>query len=307
MTLEKIKVLGKGAFGVVYLVKNNETDILYALKKTNLNNFDSYINEINILKKFDHINIVKFHENYKKNNYYNILLEYIDGGTLESKINLKIKHYKKFNNDEIKKYITQLSDGLKYIHSFKIIHRDVKPSNLLLTKQNILKISDFGVSREYNTMENIKTFIGTPYYLAPEMVCGYKYNNKVDYWALGCILYELVSLKRPFDGKSIYSLVNKISNGRYNIRIIPFKYQKIIKNLLHLNSIYRYDFKQIDEFFTPVKLPLINVPSKNIPQRFNKKNDITILELYNKYNKYNNNNNNKYNKDSFYNLGFHRY
>ena len=295
MTLQRIKILGRGAFGVVYLVKHTDTNILYALKKTHLNNFDLYKNEINILKKINHINIVKIYDNYKKNNFYNILLEYIDGQSLETKIDNKLKNLQKFNYDGIKKYIIQLVDGLKYIHSFKIIHRDIKPGNLLLTKQNILKIADFGVSREYSTMEHIKTFIGTPYYLAPEIVRGKKYDNKVDYWALGCVFYELISLKRPFDGKGLYSLVNKISNGKYNLKIIQFKYQKIIKNLLHLNPIYRYDFKQIIDFFNPIKLPSLNAPSKNITHKFSRKNNLSLLELYNKYN-----------KDSFYNLGFHK-
>jgi serine/threonine protein kinase len=277
MTLEKIKILGKGGFGVVYLVKNKETNKLYALKKTHVQDAISYNNEINILKKLNHKNVVKIYDNYKTSNYYNILLEYVDNGTLENKINYKFKNYQKFSYDEIKNYIIQVTDGLEYIHTFNIIHRDIKPGNLLINKENILKIVDFGVSREYDTMEYIKTFIGTPYYLAPEMISGIKYDIKVDYWALGCIFYELLTLKKPFNGNGMYSIINKINKGSYNLKNIPDKYKDIIKNLLNKNTRQRYNYIKINEFFYPLTLPKINnseIPEKRFLPRI--KEDIYI-------------------------------
>jgi NIMA (never in mitosis gene a)-related kinase len=207
----------------------------------------------------------------------------------------------------------QISEGLKYIHSFKIIHRDIKPANLLINKQNILKISDFGVSREYNTMEYVKTFIGTPYYLAPEMVSGLNYNNNVDYWAVGCILYELISLKKAFNGRSMAIIVNNITRSRYNINIIPLKYKNLIKNLLNKNSRVRYNYDEINNFFNnklqsidenkELEISNINkykvLPNINKNKIIEKKQPLLLPDIKSKFTP------KKNNKQSFYNLGFY--
>lgn len=276
MAIEKIKILGKGNYGTVYLVRNKKTNNLYALKKNLCRK--TYFNEINLLRKINHKNIIKIFHNYQKNNYCNIILEYVDDGTLEDKINNNINTVRHFTYDEIKNYILQISNGLRYIHLHKIIHRDIKPSNILINTNNIIKISDFGISKDILKKKYCESFVGTPYYLAPELVNGDKYSFEVDYWALGCILYELICLKRPFEGKSLYSLVLKINKCDYNKKILPIKYHNIITYLLHKDPLLRYNYLQINKFFSIILLPKINI---TFTKKQNKEK--SILDLYNKY------------------------
>ncbi|VDM97486.1 unnamed protein product, partial [Onchocerca ochengi] len=107
--------------------------------------------------------------------------------------------------------------GLEYMHSKQILHRDLKTQNILLNKKRtIVKLSDFGISKELSTRSLASTIIGTPNYLSPEICEGRAYNQKSDLWALGCVLYELAELRRAFDGENLPSIVMKITKGRHN-------------------------------------------------------------------------------------------
>ena len=106
----------------------------------------------------------------------------------------------------------QLSIGLEHIHSKKVLHRDLKTSNILLTKENTVKIGDFGISKPLDYTEQLAdTPLGTPFYLSPEVVLGQKYDYKSDMWMLGCILFELLTLRKPFEG-NFYEAMRKIVN-----------------------------------------------------------------------------------------------
>ena len=99
------------------------------------------------------------------------------------------------------------------MHSKNILHRDLKCQNLFLTKEGILKIGDFGISKELETMSKLaETNVGTPYFMAPEVCKGELYGEKADVWAIGCILYELALLRKPFDADSIQGVFDKIIN-----------------------------------------------------------------------------------------------
>jgi NIMA (never in mitosis gene a)-related kinase len=109
-------------------------------------------------------------------------------------------------------WFCQLCLAIKHIHARKILHRDLKSQNIFLTKANQVKIGDFGISKVLeNTSDFAWTSLGTPYYLSPEICMGQKYDYKSDTWMLGCILYELCTLRRPFEGDNLnVSLINLI-------------------------------------------------------------------------------------------------
>ena len=109
-----------------------------------------------------------------------------------------------------------MSIGLYYIHYKKIIHRDIKTLNIFLTKNYDAKIGDLGVAKILENTNHAMTFIGTPYYVSPEMCRNKPYNEKSDIWALGCILYELLTFNHPFTATNQAALFIKILNNKYN-------------------------------------------------------------------------------------------
>jgi len=174
MPYKKIKILGRGSYGNVYLVKNlsDSDNKLYALK-TSVNNTDgrtSYENEIKLLKLIKHKNIISIIDFYKTRYKLNIVMEYADNGNLEDKISFHKKNSIKFTDSEIKNIVMSITMGIQHLHKNNIIHRDIKPSNILITKSFQIKIADFGISRLKKNNRMIRTAIGTPYYMAPEIL-----------------------------------------------------------------------------------------------------------------------------------------
>ncbi len=115
-------------------------------------------------------------------------------------------------------WFIQMALGLSYLHGRKILHRDIKTNNIFLTASRVVKIGDFGVSKELtSTGEMADTVIGTPCYMSPEILSDQKYDAKSDVWALGCVLYELCTLKHAFDVRngSVYALFRKICQGDF--------------------------------------------------------------------------------------------
>ena len=163
-----------------------------------------------------------------------------------------------FEFDDIKIITLAISKGLNYLHENKIIHCDIKPSNILLFGNKIIKICDFGVSKYFKTTKH-KTLVGTPYYIAPEVVNDEGYNNSIDYWSLGVIIFELITFKKPFRGRHYYQLIIQIIRNNYDINLIPQKYKILIHYLLHPIPKSRYNHTNITLYFNKViHLPLIN-------------------------------------------------
>jgi NIMA (never in mitosis gene a)-related kinase 1/4/5 len=119
---------------------------------------------------------------------------------------------KKFSTDEILQFIVQITLGVMAMHSKNILHRDIKTQNIFIAKNNILKIGDFGISKELETMTPMAmTSCGTPYFMPPEVCLGKPYDNKADVWAIGVILYELITFRKPFDSDTISGVFEKIT------------------------------------------------------------------------------------------------
>uniref|UniRef100_A0A672JA59 non-specific serine/threonine protein kinase n=1 Tax=Salarias fasciatus TaxID=181472 RepID=A0A672JA59_SALFA len=157
-------------------------------------------------------------------------MEFCDGGDLMEKINLQRGVL--FTEEQVVSWFLQVCLGLKHIHDRKVLHRDIKSQNIFLTDGGMkAKLGDFGIARMLNnTMELARTCVGTPYYLSPEICENRPYNNKTDIWSLGCVLYELCSLRHPFEGSSLRQLVSKICRGRYDP--VPSRYSYDLRLLL---------------------------------------------------------------------------
>lgn len=210
-----LNLLGKGGFGEVKKVIHRLTGDIRAMKiikrdsvdETYLNNLN---NEIKILKILDHPNIVNLYEIYQDNKNIYLITEYLEGGELFDLI-LKTKH---FNENIAAKIMKQVLSAVAYCHNKNIVHRDLKPENLLLCQKDSfeIKVIDFGLSRTFVPDKNMYSKMGTPFYIAPE-VLKKKYNEKCDIWSCGVILYILLSGNPPFNGKNDQAIFDSIALG----------------------------------------------------------------------------------------------
>ena len=236
-TYKIVKLLGEGSFGKAYLAKCDKEDKKYVIKQVMMDGMTDQekretFNEAVILKKLDHPNIIKFKEVFiqrKPNEALNIVTEFADGGDLSQKI--EQQKNKPFPESQILDYIIQICLALQHIHKKKIIHRDLKSGNVFLMKSGLVKLGDFGIAKGLkSTWEKAKTMVGTSYYLSPEIMDGKRYDSKCDIWALGILLYELMTFKMPFNAVSLPLLSIKINRGVYQPP--PGTYSSEIRDLL---------------------------------------------------------------------------
>ena len=247
----KIKnTIGKGTFGKVKLGIYSPTKEIVAIKileKNKLKDNDDKIRikrEFEMLSKFEHKNIILVSEIFETSDSYYTVMEYCEGGELFNYIVKK----KRLSEEESSFFYYQIINGLEYIHSLNIVHRDLKPENLLLTKEHILKIIDFGLSNFfYDKNKLLSTPCGSPCYASPEMVSGKKYNGfKIDVWSTGIILYAMLCGYLPFEDKDNKILFKKILEC--NIDFPKFIYgdaKDLIKKTLVIDPDKRIDIQDI--------------------------------------------------------------
>ena len=231
-TYIQIKFLGEGSFGTVYLIQaNNQTKKEYVCKNIDLASLTkekekSALGEVSVLKECKHPNIIQFKEAFitrKPNRALHLITEYADNGDLEQKIKEQKEKKCFFPEKQIINWLIQVCLALKYIHKKNVIHRDIKPSNIFLTKSGIIKIGDFGISKILSkNHKKTKTHIGTPNYMAPEVIESEKYDKSVDIWSLGITFFELITFKAPFYGNSEFGLFLNIINGQKKMSINTF-------------------------------------------------------------------------------------
>ncbi|XP_022912589.2 serine/threonine-protein kinase Nek8-like [Onthophagus taurus] len=216
-TYNVLSQLGKGAFGTVYLCERKHNKLKIVVKEISLtaDNEKSQTakNEVQILRSLNNPNVIKYHDNFIKDNSLCIIMEYASHGNLYE---LLKNRQQRLSFSEVMKFFCQIVMGLKHIHQKKVVHRDLKPENIFLTGKDgdVVKIGDFGISKLLAThTDKTSTLIGTTNYLAPEICDGLPYDKKSDIWSLGCILYELCELHRYFDG-SITDIITSIKSGK---------------------------------------------------------------------------------------------
>lgn len=213
---EIIKNLGVGSFGKVFMIKNKGAKMLRAMKEIKKDKFiheDDIRNEINILKKLNHPNIIKIFEFFSVSDTYFLITEYCREGELYEHL-LTVKTLSEIHSAHI---IYQLLIALQYCHKNKIIHRDLKPENILIEGRDkngylIIKVIDFGTATIFDKNKKQSKLMGSTYYMAPEVITK-NYSEKCDLWSVGVILYILLSGTLPFCGKNDQETFDLIQNS----------------------------------------------------------------------------------------------
>ena len=293
-----LKCIGRGAFGEVYLTSKNGTTQLFATKKVTKQKIESpsvkkyFINEITILKELHHKNIVRLETIRQTIHNFYIITDYYNGEDLASCLR---KHRmikgKPFSEEIVQYLMKQVIDALKYLHSKRIIHRDLKLDNLLINfeseedKKNLnmlkseVKIIDFGFATYLDNTGLRYSILGSPINMDPTLLCKLinqnvsnliGYDEKADIWSLGTVCYELITGKPIFHAQNLLDLVRLVENGVYHLptdlsqEIVSFltsMLQYSSKNRLNAEELSKHPFltKNVSEF---TKLDLTNYVNK---------------------------------------------
>lgn len=194
--------IGRGGFGKVWKVELKRTKTPYALKEmqklriVSKRSIYSVMNELKLLKILRNPFIVNMHFAFQDRENLYLILDLKNAGDLR----FQLTKAKRFKESHLKFFTCCILLGLRYLHSNQIIHRDIKPENLVFDERGYLFITDFGIARAYQT-DHSKETSGTPAYMAPEVLFRKPYNTTIDYYALGVILFELITNKRPYSGR----------------------------------------------------------------------------------------------------------
>ncbi len=233
--------IGNGSFGTVYRIEKTDDKNIFALKTLQIpfkhqDTLKAFLNEGSLATRIDHPNVIKyyyFHDGLKYSNLppY-IIMEFAEGGTLDAVIEEKRKNGTFFTNDELRSYFVQLIDGMAAINEH-LIHRDIKPDNILISN-NILKITDFGLSKIVEESTRTSTFkgLGCIPCLAPE---GWKYEKntiQMDVYSMGFVFYELATLRHPFEDLDLKDLEDWYNAHLYHIPETPNKINPNLSNIV---------------------------------------------------------------------------
>ena len=250
------KIIGKGAYAVVKVCKNKITQEKFAMKIYEKKNLKDHIikkcitKEIEILKKLNHPNIVKLYDVIYTEKYFLLIQELVNGISLRDYYNTEIRNQKSLSENKYKLltlFFKQIFSAFAHIHKKNIAHRDIKLENILLTKNNEIKIIDFGFGMYNPRNYSQKFFCGTPNYMAPEIILKKEYNGeKADIWSLGVLVYKLFCADFPFKGKNQKELYKDIIRGKYKIKeYVPECVKKVIEKMIRLKPKERINCEQI--------------------------------------------------------------
>ena len=220
-----IKVIGEGAQGKTFLLKNRKDEEYVVKRVNNTEKFDLIVKESTIMEKCYHPNIIHYRESFKLKNKDNdeiisvdLIMEYANDGDLGGKLEEQIQGKFFFEEKILLIWLMQICLGLSYIHKRKIIHRDIKPENILLLKNGLVKIADFGLSKRYNSEKDLQkkgTLAGTKIYMDPEVIQTRIYSDKTDIYSLGKTFYRFIESKDNYS-EEFKNLINDIKDKEEN-------------------------------------------------------------------------------------------
>ncbi|KAJ3354275.1 G2-specific serine/threonine protein kinase [Allomyces javanicus] len=244
-----LAVIGSGSFGRICKVRRRDDGKIMARKEIDYRKMREkerrqLVQEVNILRDLVHPNIVRYYSRFvdRENYLIYILMEYCEGGDLSTLIKRHRQERVRIPEETIWSYFSQLVAALHECHveyarrknqPGAILHRDIKPDNVFLDAENNVKLGDFGLSTQVHGgggQAFARTFVGTPFYMSPELVNETSYDEKSDIWSLGCLIYELCALEPPFRGTSHRQLHDNIRNARY--LPIPTEYTRTLREAI---------------------------------------------------------------------------
>ncbi|KAI3654339.1 hypothetical protein MP228_001058 [Amoeboaphelidium protococcarum] len=206
---QKIEKIGEGTYGVVYKAKHKKSEEIVAMKKIRLEGEDegvpsTAIREISLLKELQHKNIVRLLDVIHEENKLYLVFEYLHLDLKKFMDSVVERTGQGFTPAAVRSYLKQLIAGISYCHSHRILHRDLKPQNLLIDTDGNLKLADFGLARAFGIpLRSYTHEVVTLWYRAPEILLGSKhYSTAVDIWSIGCIYAEMVMMSPLFPGDS---------------------------------------------------------------------------------------------------------
>ncbi|KAL3854713.1 hypothetical protein ACJMK2_013971 [Sinanodonta woodiana] len=232
--------LGSGAFGEVYLCYDRDSGRELAVKQVQLIHMNAETskevraleNEIQLLRNFEHERIVQYFGCHQDEMVLSIFMEYMPGGSVKD----ELTRYGPLMESVGRKYTRQVLEGLAYLHKNVIVHRDIKGANILRDSHGNVKLADFGACKRLQTIcsaTGCNTIVGTPYWMAPEIINGENYGRKADVWSLGCTVVEMMTLKPPWAEFETMAAIYKIATEepRYEL---PRNASNDLRNFLYL-------------------------------------------------------------------------
>ena len=239
-------VIGKGSFSRIFkaldIVKKNIVAVkCVKLKKITPQCKKLLISEISLLKSINHPNIIKCLDHFITDSMIYIVLEYCPKGDFS--IFLQNNH---LEENEVKLYFLQLIEAVKYLRDNKIMHRDIKPTNILISSNNKLKLSDFGLAKRYQKPSLLsETICGSPLYMAPELLFQKQYTNTCDVWSLGIVLYEMLFKNVPFEANTLPELKKKLIHNSLEITNITENCKDLLRRLLEKDERNRISWEEL--------------------------------------------------------------